>query len=203
MKHVLTLIMTGTFFLVAPPNIAQASPDRGLRISACLRNELKTANLPREADLRLGQPWTCDVVYYYKAYDPDGSGAYAVSVLDEAFEAPEYIFDKVPFGFSNRQFLQPAVGIYKILELNEMEGVMSVETGIHNGFLWDYIRVTEQGYLVVERSVLANDVQYTSNPLAPPSLLDDDRRAITYRMCRPRPEAPNVAWPTTTCFDVK
>ena len=188
-------IFTGSAFATDP---------KALKVADCLKASIAKAELPREADIKVGTPWTCQMVHFWPSPSPNGDGPY-VQILPEAVNQPDYLFDKVPFGFSDRLQNPAPVHEYAIYDNGKFESLMSILDGVQDGFRRNYVRVTPNGYLLTEQTVFNSDVNVLGNSLSPVSACSDNSNGINeyviqYALCRPQPQDANAKW-DASCFD--
>lgn len=142
-----------------------------------MREQFQMARRPTEADLRLGESWTCVA---YSARKGEGTGVYD--------EQPVYQFSKIRgsrFDFRNRARIKPQFFEYYSRsydpirkEFGELSGVGALYPGFPD---FDYVRVNQDGDLVAEMTA-SHPRQMVGLVLQ--SIADCKRKVSNYFLCK-------------------
>ena len=192
------LIFTSLLF----STLSFADNSKALKIAACLGKEIKAGVLPNETSLKISQPWSCRMIHYWPGPSPEGDAQY-VGILPEN-HSPDYLFQSVTFGFVD-QLQNPApVHEYAIFDNGKAQSLMSILVGVQDGFLKNYMRVLKNDYLIMEETVLDQDVNIAGNSLSPISYCAESYQnsheyVVQYALCRVRAND-SSPW-ESNCFD--
>lgn len=174
--------------LLAQPAICDLIPlADAVRVSSCIQSQMRdeTSRRPRIAELGEGVNYQCRTLSFFK----DGSGQGTVALITDLTES-SYRFTKDGWGVINQAGTARASrsGSVQYLPFQDLpfDGYLGLPYGFHNGFLWDYLRMSSSGALLSEESIIYSDVDHSPmSREAPVALASDWNRVFRVSMCFP------------------